>query len=275
MNIQQIVSACILGAFVTTGMAQVETNFIIFTGGAMDKNWYNPNNWSYQKFTGSPGVPDTHAEVRVTAGASLDITNAVTVEYFKNGCEGRKGIAGNVMIDGGILLATGTTQYNSVCFNRRASLTVKNGGSATFNTRLVVGFKDCQGGSLVIHDGSIRVVGTYYHQTDYTGTEAINTRTTIHTGGLLDVNDMILNAGVVDIAGGVLLIRGLAVDAADQWVSSGRIIAMNGIDGWQIKVSYDEETGWTKLTAEQEPILLGQNSPAPEHKRNNPIARNG
>ncbi|MBM4152210.1 MAG: hypothetical protein FJ220_01630 [Kiritimatiellaceae bacterium] len=226
----------------TTGMAEVNTNFIIFTDGAMDKNWYNPNNWSGQQLTESQGIPGANAEVRITAGASINITNAVTVEYFKNGCDGGKKSTGIITIDGGILLATGTVDYHSVCYNRPATLTVKNGGSATFNSRLLVGNKDYQGGSLIIHQGTVRVIGNYYHQSGYTGTAALKASTTIYTGGLLDVNDMILNAGVVDIAGGVLVIRKDAVDAVNQWISSGRIIAMSGLDGWRIKVSYDDET---------------------------------
>jgi hypothetical protein len=129
----------------------------------------------------------------------------------------------------------------------------------------MVGFENTQGGSVTIYDGTLRVTKTYHHNETYAGTEILDTRTTINPGGLLDVNDLVLNAGILDIAGGTLIIRRCAVYEVDLWFAEGRIISMGGKPGWKIKVTFDEVSGWTAVVAEpvMKPLTVGGLNPVP------------
>jgi hypothetical protein len=219
-------------------------NQVCFTGGVGDGDWNNAANWN----TGA--VPGAANEAGIVSG-TVKITNAVTMAYLRNGMD--KAVPAEVIIDGGTLRAIGFDNSNASSYGCNGSIVVKNGGLAVFSSRFLVGYKDTQSGSVTIYDGIFRVESGYYHNKEYVGTNVLDTRTTINPGGLLDVNALILNAGVMDIAGGTLIVRqDISVDL-DPWIAKGRMIAMGGAQGWKIKATVDLTTGWTTVVAEPIP----------------------
>jgi hypothetical protein len=158
-----------------------------------------------------------------------------------------------------VLRAVGSNNCNAASYRCNGSIVLKNGGSAVFVSRFFVGYRDTQDGSVTIYNGTFRVENGYYHNKDYTGTNVFGTRTTINPGGLLDVNDLILNSGVMDIAGGTLIVRRNIEIEVNAWIAKGRIVAMGGQPGWNIKITIDPVTGWTSLVAEPatKPITVG------------------
>ncbi len=260
MRIKNLIKWSVLGAALMAGTVQADRVF--FTGAGGSDNWLDANNWSNKDKQGAPGVPGDADQARIPGGVVVKITNAVTVGNFKCGSTEGTGTA-QVTIDGGSLVTGKNVDYNSACYNVPGTLIVQNGGSAVFNTRFMVGFLDAQGGSLVIHDGTVRVADIFYQNMKYTGTDILNTRTTINTGGVLDVNDLILNAGVMDVAGGTLIIRRSILHIVEQWIIDGRIIPMGGQPGWKLKVTPDDATGWITIVAEAmtEPFTVGMLEP--------------
>jgi hypothetical protein len=155
-----------------------------------------------------------------------------------------------VIIDRGTLHAVGTNNCNAPSYRCNVAIIVKNGGSAAFTARFYVGYRDTQSGSVTIYDGTFRVTSSYYHNKDYVGTNVLGTRTTIKSGGLLDVDNLILNSGVLDIAGGTLIVRRDISVELDKWIAGGRVIVMGDASGWKIKATVDSITGWTTVVAE-------------------------
>lgn len=251
-----------MGAALLIG--SVRADRVDFVGRGADINWTNANNWlnTTNHLNSLPGEGD---EVRIGKGV-VTLTTAVTVRSLKVGAGG----PGNLIIDGGSLVSNGLKDYNSAGAKFKGSILVKNGGSATFNSYFMVGFSNVPNGSLVIDQGTVRVSGFFYHNIEYSGTEPINSRTTIKTGGLLDVDKLKLNAGVLDVAGGTLIVRQGDIGQLRAWVEEGRIIAMGGVDGWKINITIDENTGYFKISAEM-PIVLGMRSPT-DRKALHPIS---
>ncbi|MBM4153368.1 MAG: hypothetical protein FJ220_07600 [Kiritimatiellaceae bacterium] len=222
----------------------------------VDVNWTNVNNWVN---SGNQNVlPGESDEVRIGSG-TVRLTTSVIVGNLKVGAMAAKG---RLIIDGGSLVTMNLKDYNSAAYKSGGSIHVKNGGSALFNsTVFLVGWSNCPSGSLTIDQGTVRVSGFYCHNRFCSATNGLNTRTTINAGGLLDVNKLELSGGVVDVAGGTLIIRSASIDDVKQLVTDGRIIAMGGVDGWKIKVSLEDETGFVRVVAEEEAITLGSLTP--------------
>lgn len=242
----------LLGGLLLAASAMAAETFFLWVG-TSDASWNDPSNWKkYQAAQGTTsqvsdesGIPGTTDQVRI-GSSELRITNQVSISYFKCGVSTRA----TVTIDGGSLTTTGMSDYNSACFKTASGLIIKNGGSATFNSYLVVGTRQTQGGFVTIYDGTLRVPGAYFHNKDNDGTTNLNTRTTIYGGGLLDVDELALNSGVLNIAGGKVVVRGRnSFTEIEEWVRQGRIIAMDGSDGWTVYVDHDFATGWITLTA--------------------------
>jgi hypothetical protein len=241
---------CVLG-IALAACANAQDNRVMFTGGGGDDDWNNAANWD------KGVVPGETNEAGIAVG-TIKITNTVTVGYLKAGL-GRTGPS-KVIIDGGTFKAIGMVEYNSSTYRGYGSIIVQNGGSATFNSRFFVGFEDTPKASMILHDGTFRVASTYYHSFGYAGTEALATRTAINTGGVLDVDNLVLNSGVLDIAGGTLIVRRDISFELDQWIMNGRIIVMGGAPGWKIKATVDSTTGWTTVVAEPitAPVTVGK-----------------
>ncbi len=211
-----------------------------------EDNWTNGANWIYYKLKPvKRGVPTEVDDVRLCNG-TVRITTAVTVSCFKVGAEG----VGKVIIDGGTLVAVGTGDYNSSSYNTPGTIIVTNGGSATFYSRFMVGFEDYSGGRLEIYDGTVRVAAEYFHSKDYVGSAPVDTRTTIYQGGLLEVDTLTLNTGVMDIAGGKVIVRTGSLNQINQWIEEGGIVAMGDAEGWKINATVNPETGYITLVAE-------------------------
>lgn len=251
MSTIHLVTACLLGFAIATGSASAD--ILRFANSTGDELWSNPANWINETNPEEPGVPDSTDEVRI-GNAAVKLTTEVTISNLKAGDAGAgvevaSGESATVLIDGGELLATGADGFNSAGYKMPGTLIIQNGGSASFGSYFMVGHKKTQGGSVIIHKGTLRVASKYVHNMYYEETDLLNTRTTINPGGLLEVGDLKLNAGLINLAGGTLIIRRLATVEVEEWVKAGLIIAMNGAAGWTIQATFDPSTGWTTVVA--------------------------
>ncbi|MCU0858381.1 MAG: hypothetical protein MUC65_08285 [Pontiellaceae bacterium] len=222
---------------------------IRFINSGDNQNWTNADNWICTNSLKNHVIPGDDDEARI-GNAAMQITTPVTVGNFKSGVGG----PANVIINGGSLLAVKTCEYNSACYLFPGTLVIKNGGSAAFGSYFMVGFKDTQGGVVKIHDGTVRVARVYFHNEQYEGADPLDTRTTIYTGGLLEVGALELNAGVMDIAGGAVVVKNISLEKVFQWIEDGRLTAMGGKEGWKIKTTSDPATGYITMVAEPAPV---------------------
>jgi hypothetical protein len=260
MRVKKIMKVCLPGIMILTGPVQAAR--IVFTGAGGDQCWTNGANWVYHN--SNPirrGVPTDGDEIRLNPNTTVLITTPVTVRYLKAGVEGQ----GTVIIDGGTVVTTGPSDFNSAGGNSFGTIIVKNGGSALFNSRFFVGNKTDSKGTLIIEGGSVRVTGLYAQHLESDATPLFQTRTTVGDGSLLDVDSMILKGGVIDIAGGKVVVRTGGVEQINQWIAEGRIVAMGGAAGWKIKVTIDPASGYVSLVAELPgaPLSVGMRSPVP------------
>jgi hypothetical protein len=255
MNIKKTTRLCAAGFAITAGADTFKPVYSI-----TEQNWTNSTLWISTNRPGETVFPGDEDETRICSGI-IRITTRVTVGYLKVGAEG----SGKVIIDGGSLVTVGSSDYNSASYKVPGALIVINGGSAVFNSRFMVGFQNSGGGRVEIYDGSIRINQTYYHNMEYNGQDKINTRTTIHAKGILDVNGLILNSGIMDVSGGTVIIRTGYAEQINQWVADGRIVAMGGAEGWKIKVTVNPSTGYITLVAEPsgETFSVGMICPVP------------
>ncbi|MCU0857542.1 MAG: hypothetical protein MUC65_03960 [Pontiellaceae bacterium] len=258
MNIKKTIKLCSLGFAAAAGMAAADV--FHFTSPGADQNWTNVTNWVCIKEREDRVLPGNTDQARIDHVA-VRITTAVTVGYLRSGVGG----PGTVIIDGGSLVTVGPGKFSSASYNSPAIIIVTNGGSALFNFYFMVGCLNYPEARMEIYDGTVRVSGTYYHVRNYAAPDPMSTRTVIHEGGLLEVDVLELNAGVLDIAGGKVIVRRSRADQISQWVAEGRIVAMGGAAGWAIKAVLDPETNYTVLVAEPSaaPLSVGMRSPVP------------
>lgn len=246
MNVKKVMSLCVLGIAITAGISGADTFKSVNSGG--DRNWTKAGNWICVNNPAEKAVPGTADEV-IVGNNALRITTAVVIDHIVIG----EGGPAELVIDGGSLFAVGaatTNRINSAGHEHPGTLIVKNKGVAIFNGNFRAGFRNFNGGTVDIQDGTLRVAGTYYHNRDYAGTKALNTRTTIRKGGVLDVRILELNAGVLDVAEGTLVIRAVGLEQVNQWVAEGRIVAMGGEKGWKIRAKKDPLSGYLVVVAE-------------------------
>jgi hypothetical protein len=258
MKIKKTIELHLLSFMLMTGLAAGD--IFHFTNSAPDQNWTNVNNWVCAEKREERVLPGAADEARIDH-AAVRITTAVTAGYLRSGIGG----PGTVIIDGGSLVTVGRSEYSPITYNSPAVIIVTNGGSALFNFYFMVGCLNYPEARMEIYDGTVRVSGTYYHVRNYAAPDSMSARTVIHKGGLLEVDMLELNTGVMDIAGGKVIVRRSRADQISQWVAEGRIVAMGGAAGWTIKVVRDPETGYTALAAEpaDASLFIGMRSPAP------------
>lgn len=218
-----------------------------------DHDWANAANWNNSNKPGVPGAADV---AQLIDGATVTLTGEVTVGAVHMASLG----TAQLTIDGGKLIATLEADYNSVGYAGPGSLIIQNGGSVIYYGHVIVGLKDAEGGAVVVRDGTMRVANSYCHNEGYFGKELRNTRTTLYPGGLLDVVNLVPNSGVVDVAGGTLIIRRNVIQKVEEWVASGRIIAMGGDQAWKIKTVFDTRNDCTIVIA----VPTDPSKPKPE-----------
>jgi hypothetical protein len=260
MRVKKIMKVCLPGIMILTGPVQAAR--IVFTGAGGDRCWTNEANWVYHNSNPiQRGIPTAADEVRMNPNTTVLITTPVTARYLKTGVNGQN----TVIIDGGSLVTTGPTDYNSAGQNAFGTIIVKNGGSALFNSRFFTGNTADSKGWLIIEGGSVRVAGIYSQHLESSETNLFLTRTTVGDGGLLDVDSMILKGGVIDLTGGKVVVRTGRVEEINQWIDEGRIVAMGGAAGWKIKVTVDPAAGYIILGAEplSAPSAVGMRRPVP------------
>jgi len=250
-----------------TGMintAQANEFFAFFIDMKGDGDWTNIENWRDQY------TPNTTSNVRFSHGATARITNTVEVGAIQCGVS----VSSTVIIDGGKVTATSENSYNSAgSTGHHSSLTIKNKGTFKVNSYFIVGMSNSPNTKRTIYEGTLYIARTFYQNKGYMGNAPLATRTTLYTGGVLNTGLMELNAGVLDIAGGTVIIRQDCRTQVAEWIEKGRIIAMGGVDGWKVKITQDEETGGIRLTAESEEIVLGTAPPAFTDTLNSTVIR--
>ncbi|MBM4153401.1 MAG: hypothetical protein FJ220_07765 [Kiritimatiellaceae bacterium] len=232
-----------------TASAKTDDPVSLFTNHTGDNDWTNPQNWEDQT------LPGTNHIARLGRSAIARITTNMTVGALQNGVNA----SSSVIMDGGTITTTSRSLYNSASYNQSgSSLTILNGGQLYIESYFIVGVRGTPGGSVSISNGTLFVKGVYAHNRDFSEPAARNTRTTVHPDGTLNVGSLDLNAGVLDISGGTVIVRQDNRYQLQEWIENGRIVAMGGVDGWKIKIGYNEETAETLLTVEECEIILGK-----------------
>lgn len=242
----------ILGLMITAGTAQAA--ILQYTPRDGTDKWKDQSNWDVIEGTKEAGLPDANDIVWLRNDSSVRVTAEAVAKALKIGKES----TGSVLIDGGTLHTTGMDEFTVVGDKAPGRLTIQNGGSLTCDSNFSVGSKDSSGSSVIIHKGLLRVANCYYHNEQYAGAAPIDTRTTIHTDGILEAERIELNAGVIDIAGGTVKVLNVTAELANQWIAEGKVIAMGGQEGWIVKVTTESDTGLLVMTAEAQVVAADQ-----------------
>lgn len=237
-----------------------------FTNRGDGDRWLDPQNWR------NYSIPGTNDAVVFSPGKTARLKTSATVLAIQLGVGGSEGL----IVDGGALevVGEGKHDWSIIGYKNDGTLTVQNGGSVTIKNWLLVGKFGT--GTLTIYEGSVSIGKNFRQHSQEEGpVDDSATKTTLYSGGVLEANGIDLISGVLDIAGGTLMIRQNVIMQIEQYVEAGRIIAMGGEAGWKIQASMDAKTGWTKVIAvpdnsdnsvpadEQKPICVGMRTPTP------------
>lgn len=239
---RKALSGCVLFTLLTAGLVQADN--IRFNNQGEGDNWMTPENWVGGNVPGAlDGAFFNYAGQDATlTGVVPDIGRLVIGDNEPGG----------VTVDGGTLV-TLPGDWSAVGYNvEDAFLIIKNGGSVTYGQRVFLGVNDI-GGTVDIYDGFIRVLNSYTHNNEFdnvfTNNPPSTSRTTIHPGGLLDVNLLRLKGGVMDVAGGTVIDRsGDVLNNVEEWVGDGRLVAFGG-DGLIMADFGETNPGWTTITS--------------------------
>ncbi|MBM4152930.1 MAG: hypothetical protein FJ220_05355 [Kiritimatiellaceae bacterium] len=220
-------------------------DIVKFVNSGTDSDWANASNWSCTNSLKNQALPGNDVEARIN-NASVRLTTAVTVGNFKIADSS----PAELIIDGGTLQTVDKHRGNGIGYFHPATLIITNGGSFICSSFFVAGRQEMQGVRVEIYDGTLQVAREYRQNHLYEGSEPLDTRTTIHPGGVLEAKKLELNAGVLNIAGGSVIIKEAAISEIEQWIQEGRITAMGGKADWKINASLDPSTGFLVMIAE-------------------------
>lgn len=188
-------------------------------------DWMDGQNWRNQTADNAKGKrPDKDAVVRFNfagTGGTLS-SDAGTILRLQIGADD---LGGSLILNPGARLVISENE-SYIGWNGRGeggSLIV-NGGMLEYNGWVSVANEGK--GTLILNAGTIRVANTFFHNIRNGG----GPTSTWMRGGMLDVNKMILNSGIFDLAGGVVRIRA-GTSAADiqNWINKG-LLRINGSD---------------------------------------------
>ena len=216
----------------------------VFDGGPTANNyWSTAGNWLFDNV---PGVNDD-AHINITgSGIAVLNSDAGTIKNLRVGVDE----SGILTATTGGVLTTSAGDFSGLAIGGGNNMGTLNlsGATLTFNEAFFVALFDGSTGILNITSGSMRVNDLFVHNLYNTTASS----TTVLSGGLLDVNSMILNSGVFDITGGTLVLRnGNQTSQVAAWATSGRMTAYGQNTG--LSAVYDGGNNWTTISAVPEP----------------------
>ena len=203
-----------------------------------DNNWFDGTNWQNHtteekgwSVSGGLPLPGPDDDVRFNYGGATGVLNADA------GVVGRLQIGlddtgGALMFNSGAKLIVSLD--DNVVGKGSAGRLIVNGGHLSYGGDLNIS----SNGVFELNDGLVRVDSVFYHHRDERSGGA---RTTIK-GGVLDVNTMELNAGVLNITGGIVRIRFGSKAEIKQWISDGSM-TFHGVSGGFENIHY-KLTSW-------------------------------
>lgn len=187
--------------------------------------WENGQNWRNQTADNAKGIlPDTNAVVRFNfagAGGTL-ASDAGSILRLQIGADD---LGGSLILNPGArLLVSENESYIGWNGRGEGGSLVVNGGMLEYNGWVSVANEGK--GTFILNEGTVRVANTFFHNLRNGG----GVTATFIRGGILDVNKMVLNAGVLEISGGVVRIRTGTSDADIQnWINKG-LLKIKGSD---------------------------------------------
>lgn len=210
--------------------------------------WSDPTNW----IGGSGGVPGASdwAEVVYDFPKPCILDNAAGPINTLHIAAGGTG-ASMIVKNGGSLTVSGGDV--SPGWNNNGTLTIETGGSLTANALFTVGMYDDVDSyaRLILNGGTLTVNNAFYHGIYFDGSSSVDIRTEINAG-ILDVDALILDRGVMNIADGTVIVAGDITGNVSSWVTAGRLTAFDGAGIIQAEVI----EGSTYITAVPEPATL-------------------
>ena len=230
-----------LGLSLIVALAATVSHGAVWVGWDAADVWSEPSNWS----TGV--LPEADEKVQLFHPAAqpciLDSDAGVTIGSLVIG--DNNGPVSMIVCDGGLLTVG---NWAAAGYNRSGSLTVE-GGEITCLSIFAVGMYDDVAGaaSLTMSGGQMTVSGTFFHGLYYDGSAAMEVRSQLD-GGTLEVGGINLATGVMNIAGGTLVVNGDVTALLESYKQSGRLTAYDGSGG----IQYDfgaTHPGKTTVTA--------------------------
>lgn len=221
-----------------------------------DDDWTNGQNWRNQDDGNSKGVvPGALDEVRFNyGGAEGEITSDVgTISQLRIGIDDTGGKL--TVSSTGVLNVTGSSNMIGWNAGGNGGILLVNGGSITYGGWL--GVANNGDGTFELNGGNVRVANAFFHNLE----NGTGTASSSITAGLLDVNAMTLNSGVMDISGtGEVLIRaGTSASQIAGWISGG-LMTIDGSGAAVVDVDYELTAfggSGQRITVIPEPATLG------------------
>jgi hypothetical protein len=208
--------------------------------------WSDPTNWTSNSV---PGANDWAEIIYDFPKVCILDSDAGTINTLHIAAGG----AGASMIikNGGNLTVTGGDV--SPGWNNNGSLTIETGGSLTCNGLFTVGMYADVAGSyahLFLQGGILTVNNVFYHGI-YFGGNPVDVRSEINAG-ILDLDALVLDRGVMDIANGTVIVNGDYTGAVAAWIASGQLTAFGGTG----TIFAEVVDGRTYITAVPEPASM-------------------
>jgi hypothetical protein len=254
MNKKLITAVALCGMMASVASAAIYRFDSQAAGG--DDDWTNGDNWVNQDDGNSKGVvPSDLDEARFNYGGAEGVltTDVGTIAKLQLGLDDTGGKL--TVSSTGVLSVTG--DFNTIGWDAggNGGILIVNGGQITYGGWVSVA--NVGTGTFELNGGLVRVENAFYHNLYNNG----GTASSSITDGLLDVNAMALNSGVMDISGdGEVLIRaGTSEAQIAGWISSG-LMTINGSGTAVLDTDYALTAyggDGQRITAIPEPATLG------------------
>lgn len=228
--------------------AAMMTNAQIWYGLEDGDVWSDASNW----IGGSGGVPGVSdwAEIIYDFPKTCILDSDAGIINTLHISAGGTG-ASMVIKNGGSLTVSGGDV--SPGWNNNGTLTIETGGSLTANCMFTVAMYDDTDSfaRLILNGGTLTVNNAFYHGIYFDGSSTVDIRTEINAG-VLDVDALILDRGIMNIANGTVIVAGDVLGLVANWVSAGRLTAFDGAGTIVAQLG----DGYTEITAVPEPSML-------------------
>lgn len=233
---------CFIAVLLVAGLVNAGSTWYGLDAGDV---WSDASNWIGDGLPGSGSWVDV--QMGWTQPCLLD-SDAGTIGTLHVGVWEHGGTmtiknGGNLTVSGGDV---------AVGWNRTGTLTIETGGSLTANCLFTVGmFADEPGSANLILDGGTLTVNNAFYHGIYFGSNIVDVRTEINAG-VLDVDALILDRGVMNITNGTVIVAGDVLDSVSSWIAAGRLTAFDGAGTIVAQLG----DGYTQITAIPEPATL-------------------